>query len=59
MSSSIVAKLRQASDAYYNGGKPLMTDAEYDAALDQLRALDPTNPYLGEVGAPPPSEGAV
>lgn len=55
----LVQQLRAAAAVYYNGGKSLMTDAEYDAALDQLRALDPTNPYLDEVGAPPPSEGAV
>ena len=58
--TSLVAKLRQASDAYYNGGAAsVMSDDAYDAALDQLRVLDPTNPYLDEVGAPPPSEGAV
>lgn len=53
------AQLRAAAAAYYNGGKPLMTDAEYDAAVDLLREKDPENPFLSEVGAPPPPAGAT
>ena len=55
----LVPQLRAAAAAYYNGGKPLMTDAEYDAAVEQLAAADPTNPFLSEVGAPPPVAGAT
>ncbi len=29
-----------------------MTDDEYDSAIDQLRSMDPTNPFLTKVGAP-------
>jgi NAD-dependent DNA ligase len=60
--TTIVATLRRAAHAYYNGGgaeEGLLDDNVYDAALDRLRALDPANPFLEEVGAPPPSEGAV
>ncbi len=35
-----------------------MGDEAYDALLERLRELDPQNPYLAEVGAPP-AEGAV
>lgn len=48
---SLVDLLKSASDSYYNN-TPLMTDAEYDSLIDQLKALDPTNPLLKAVGAP-------
>lgn len=60
--ASLVTMLRRAANAYYNGGGPddgLMDDDTYDAAMERLRELDPTNPFLDEVGAPPPTEGAV
>jgi DNA ligase (NAD+) len=56
---SLVQQLRAASDAYYNGGTAIMGDDIYDAMLERLRELDPENPFLEEVGAPPPTEGAV
>lgn len=49
---SLVAKLREASKAYYETATPILTDAEYDALLEDLRTQDPQNPYLSEVGAP-------
>jgi DNA ligase (NAD+) len=55
----IVPLLREASEAYYNGGKSKMSDEAYDGLLERLRELDPENPYLEEVGAPPPTQGAV
>ena len=48
---SLVDLLKSASDSYYNQ-TPLMTDAEYDALVDQLKALDPNNPFFKTVGAP-------
>jgi DNA ligase (NAD+) len=56
---SLVTQLRAAADAYYNGGPPLMDDDTYDAAVERLRELDPANPFLEEIGAPPPTAGAV
>lgn len=35
-----VEKLNQASEAYYNGKGELMTDYEWDALFDQLKALE-------------------
>jgi NAD-dependent DNA ligase len=49
---TLVARLTAASHAYHNGLLPLMTDAEYDAAVDQLTALAPDHPFLSRVGAP-------
>lgn len=36
----IVAKLNAAADAYYNGRGELMTDFEWDALFDRLKALE-------------------
>lgn len=49
---SIVDRLREASKAYYETDKPLMTDAEYDELLEQLRSTNPDHPFLSEIGAP-------
>lgn len=48
----IVTLLREASVAYYNGGKQTMDDETYDGLVERLRSLDPNNPYLEEIGAP-------
>lgn len=49
----IVTLLKEASAAYYNGGPLKMDDDTFDALQDKLRELDPDNPYLSTVGAPP------
>lgn len=51
--TAIVAQLKAASEAYYNTGVSLMSDAEFDTLVDQLRELDPKNDFLKTVGAPP------
>ena len=56
--TNIVSQLKSASHAYYETGEPIMDDDTYDALVDELRSLDPSNPYLTAVGAPV-SEGAV
>ena len=48
---ALVLRLKAADTAYYNG-VTLMSDAAYDLLRDQLRKLDPQNPYLKSVGAP-------
>jgi DNA ligase (NAD+) len=55
----IAHQLRAAAAAYYNGGADQMDDDAYDALVDRLRALDSKHPFLSEIGAPPPAEGAV
>lgn len=45
--------IRYHSDLYYNQHKPEITDAEYDALVDELLLLDPTNVILQDAGAIP------
>ncbi len=52
--STIASAITEARKAYY-AGTPTMSDAEYDALEHSLRALDPTHPVLGGVGATPSS----
>lgn len=52
---NLVRQLRAAAAAYYNGGSSCMDDDTYDAAVERLRELDSTHPFLQEVGAPVPS----
>ena len=57
---NLVALLQAASDAYYNGDELILDDETYDAMRDELEQMDPTNPYLQQIGAPVPKElGAV
>jgi DNA ligase (NAD+) len=45
--------IRYHADLYYNQSRPEITDAEYDALVDELRNLDPDNVVLTEVGSTP------
>jgi DNA ligase (NAD+) len=49
--SALAARLAAASHAYHNGLALLMTDDEFDAGVDQLRAAAPDHPFLSQVGA--------
>jgi len=49
--TALAAKLEAAAFAYHNGEPELMTDAEYDAALEELRSTMPEHPFLKKVGA--------
>lgn len=46
----LVEKLTKYSEAYY-AGKPIVSDAVYDAAEMRLRELDSTNEYFDRVGS--------
>ena len=59
MTSTLVSMLEKASYAYHNGLDPVMTDEAYDAAIDQLRTLNPKHPFLTKVGAPIACSGEV
>lgn len=48
---ALVKKLTAANIAYRNTEKLLMTDEEYDAGLETLRALAPNHPLLTQIGA--------
>lgn len=49
-------KIFQARDDYYNG-QPTVSDKIYDAWVDELRLLDPTNKAVTAIGSPiAPSE---
>lgn len=51
--NDLATRLQAASDAYYNDPTNLlMSDAAFDLLRDQLAALDPTHPFLKQVGAP-------
>ena len=50
--TALVTRLQAAANAYHNGQPLLMTDAEFDAGVDALRAAAPDHPFLAQVGAP-------
>ena len=51
---ALVLRLENANQAYRQGKPLLMTDDEYDAALEQLRKMDSKHPFLKQVRAAPP-----
>lgn len=51
--SALVHLIAACKHTYYTG-RPLLSDAEYDALERMLRKLDPTNPQLDVVGDPGP-----
>ena len=48
--ANVAAVITKARKAYY-AGTPTMTDAEFDALEDNLRAVAPNHPVLANVGA--------
>jgi DNA ligase (NAD+) len=50
--AELAARLQAATHAYHNGLPLLMSDDEFDAAVDRLRDAAPDHPFLSEVGAP-------
>ncbi len=52
---ALAKQIRYHRDRYYND-QPEISDAEFDALEDRLRALAPDHPVLAEVGAAPREE---
>ena len=50
-------KLEAAANAYHNGQPLLMTDAEFDDAVEALRAADRRRTYANPVSLDPPTQG--
>jgi len=50
--SEMIAKLLEASDAYYNKSNPIMTDGEYDKLFDEFKEKYPNDPFLKTIGSP-------
>lgn len=48
----LVEAIRYHRRVYYQGN-PEITDAEFDAMVDEMERRDPESPVLSEVGAPP------
>lgn len=53
--SLLIKELQEASDAYYNGS-PIMTDAEFDFKMEELKKADKNNWFLKQIGAKPTSQ---
>lgn len=52
----IVKQLTEYSEAYY-AGKEIVDDATFDLLEDELRLLDPTNPYFSKLREKPAAYG--
>lgn len=58
MKENLEKLIFDAQNAYYNS-TPIMSDAEYDALVEELRAVDPDNVLLKVVGAAPPEDSRL
>lgn len=52
------SEIRRHSDLYYNHSAPEITDAEFDALVDELRALEAAHPHLRTPDSPTQTVGA-
>jgi NAD-dependent DNA ligase len=55
----LVQSITQANEAYRNGKTLLMTDEEYDAAVDLLSSKVPNHPLLKKIRSPPNSTNGL
>ena len=47
----LAEQIQYHRDLFFNQGKPKISDAEFDALVEQLEKLSPNHPVLSEVGA--------
>jgi DNA ligase (NAD+) len=47
----IQVQLERASYSYYNDSESIMSDEEFDQLKDELRILNPNNPFLKQIGS--------
>jgi DNA ligase (NAD+) len=50
--------VRKARQSYFHSATPIVSDADFDAVVAELRTVCPSHPVLTEVGAPVPFSGA-
>ena len=55
--SEISEMIRFANDKYYNSGKSILSDNQYDIVKEYLEQIDPSNDVFDEIGAPIQCEG--
>lgn len=55
---ALIAKIRAADEAYYQDDAPELTDAQYDAARMELRAMEDIYPDLVRADSPTQTVGA-
>jgi DNA ligase (NAD+) len=53
------AEIERHNNAYYNEDAPKVSDADYDAQMQQLRALEEIYPYLKTIFSPTQKVGAA
>lgn len=46
---TLVSMISKANTAYWENSRPIMTDVEYDQAIECLKALDPNHPLVSKV----------
>lgn len=56
--ATLAAQIAHHRERYYND-EPEISDEEFDALEDRLRALDPEHPVLAAVGAPPTEDSEI
>ena len=54
--SKLETFIKKANKAYYNTGKPLLEDSEYDKLIDIMKERFPNSDVLNQIGAPIRSE---
>ena len=49
--SDLTKLIKCANDEYHNSDSPIMTDAQFDLLIDELKRRNPNNKTLKKIGA--------